>query len=700
MLSKRFHTRRSGLHRLGFGIVTIGLLFLSLSANAAPKAEEPPSLSLPTVATLPPGTYLGPPKPWVQVNADAFGLGDPSNQTPPYQSEDAFEVVVFNGQLYVGMEGDNRYGARIWRTKAGVSVARDQTDWEQVVRDAFGNVGNNDHIDSLASFAGYLYASTAQSRYSEGTEVWRSPSGDPGTWTQVNVDGFGDFRNLNFKDMVVFTVDGIPWLCGGTMNVTRGPQVWCTNDGTTWVQKNGNWRNFGDVGYIKIWSTGVMDGFLYVGTECAFNGPCPGALWRTDGTPDPADPNRWRWEKVFEATADSRVDVLGVYDGHLYIGFDGGNGTEIWRSPTGDPGAWVQVNADGFGDPNNGRIIADAATVYNGALYVATLNQVTGTQVWRTTDGVTWESVESGGFGDPRTFAAQLIAFNGYLYAWATNYHTGQKVLRTKVPICQQQAINGPGTYRFDGVGAEIVFHSENLERVEVCLYPGAFPEKPVGEQALPRHYEIHPFPVNGTFLADVTLSYTAKEFAASGIDSEATIYLLMSEGESWTMCPGGQQRWDPLQRTVTCSGLTAFSTFALAGGARPAATAPPTLMPSLTPTAFPTPTSAPTGTPPSTPTPTLTPSLSPTPPPVTPTWTPSPTSTSPTPTPTPRGRRCPDFVDPPGVGPEDVTVIVERWRQPVQHPGWDPRFDLDGDGDVDIVDVESVVTAWGRRCR
>ena len=265
---------------------------------------------LATPASLPPGTYAGACQPWVQVNDDAFGLDDPSGQTPPYQAEDGFEVTVFKDQLYVGMEADNLYGARVWRTKAGVTLAHNQGDWEQVVDDAFGDVNNNDHIDSLEGFSGCFYASTAM-------------------------------RNEN-RD-----------------------------------------------------------------------------------------------------------------------------GTGVWRSSTGDAGSWSQVNTDGFGDANNGKVIVDAGTVYNGALYLATLNRVTGAEVWRTTDGITWTQVNADGFGDGDTFAAELIPFNGYLYAWATNYQTGQKVMRTKCPICQSETITGPGTYTFDGVGTEITFSQENLDSVE-----------------------------------------------------------------------------------------------------------------------------------------------------------------------------------------------------------------------------------------
>jgi hypothetical protein len=371
---------------------------------------------------------------WMQVNDNAFGLDDPSNQNPPYQSEDAFEVTVFNGQLYVGMEADNLYGARVWRTRNGISAASSQSDWEQVVDNAFGDVSNNDHIDSLEPFGGYLYASTAQQNHShDGTEVWRSHSGNANSWVQVNDDGFGTNYNENFKDMASFTAGGTTWLCGGTMNSMVGAQVWCT-DGTlknggprlNWVQKNQD--GFGQSKYVKIWSAGVFGGYFYVGTECYSGGACAGAIWRTDGA---ADGDRWQWEKMFDATANNRADVVAAFNGYLYVGFDGGNGTEIWRSSTGAGGSWSQVNTDGFGDTNNGRLVSDAAAVYNAALYVATFNQATGVEVWRTADGTSWAQVNSDGFGSADTIAAQLVSFNGFLYAWATNYSVGQKVFRT-----------------------------------------------------------------------------------------------------------------------------------------------------------------------------------------------------------------------------------------------------------------------------
>jgi len=96
--------------------MVMGLLFLVGDVGAAPGDQGVQTAGGTTVTSLPAGTYAGTAKPWVQVNDGAFGLGDPSGQNPPYSSEDGFEVTVFNDQLYVGMEGDNQYGARVWRT--------------------------------------------------------------------------------------------------------------------------------------------------------------------------------------------------------------------------------------------------------------------------------------------------------------------------------------------------------------------------------------------------------------------------------------------------------------------------------------------------------------------------------------------------------------------------------------------------------
>lgn len=380
------------------------------------------------------GTLINPCSAWIPVSDGAFGIN--TGGDADYSHEEGFEVVVFDGQLYVGMEADNIYGARLWRTKAGVAVPNTQADWGEVAADGdgypFGNpaTAQDDHIDSLAVFRDaenrvVLYASTAnRTGYNLGTRVYSSTNGSPDTWISVISPGFGDVDNVNFKDMAVFNTGSVEWLCGGTTNDTTGAQVWCTSDGATWAQKNVS--GFGVISNTLVASTDVFSGALYVGVA----NDDGGSVWRTDDLAS--------WTPVFTSADRPRVEVVGAFAGYITIAagaYDGRNGDDpamrLYRSPTGDPGSWGEVGSVIGGDAHNTRTIVDGATVYNGALYVATMNTATGAEVWRTADGMMWAQVNVDGFGDAATFAAELVAFNGYLYAWTSNYVTGQRVYRT-----------------------------------------------------------------------------------------------------------------------------------------------------------------------------------------------------------------------------------------------------------------------------
>ncbi len=52
---------------------------------------------------------------WPQVNDGGFGIGVGTG-AKPFDGEEGFEVTVYDGRLYVGMEADNTLGARLWRT--------------------------------------------------------------------------------------------------------------------------------------------------------------------------------------------------------------------------------------------------------------------------------------------------------------------------------------------------------------------------------------------------------------------------------------------------------------------------------------------------------------------------------------------------------------------------------------------------------
>lgn len=365
---------------------------------------------------------------WIQVNDDAFGLASDGN----YQREESFEVLVFNQQLYVGMEADNSLGARLWRSKAGVGLPAGQDDWEEVVADEngfpFGASDaltlsvRDDHIDSLAMFNEVLYVSTANI---SGTMVYSSTTGDPLTWTRVIPAGFGDPANTNLKDMHVFN----GYLCGGTQNATSGAQVWCTHDGATWQQKNVS--GFGDAGNRGIWSGAVFRNMLYVGTHHVEGDTETGHLYRTKNLTDTVV-----WEQVYGGVAGSvRVDILGVLDEYLYIATPTISGIAVRRSLSGDSGSWERVSTVGMdGSAANRGTVVDGATRYREMLYVAVANHDSGVEVWRTggilQDNrlVDWEQVGTDGLGDSNNVIAQLIVFDDHLCAWTSNYISGQQV--------------------------------------------------------------------------------------------------------------------------------------------------------------------------------------------------------------------------------------------------------------------------------
>lgn len=532
---------------------------------------------------LPPGTSAGPCQPWALVNDPAFGMPTGDNA---FSSEEGFELITFDGQLYVGMEADNAYGARVWRTRPGIYVATDQADWQEVVAvgiDPFGNptkqdgIRQDDHIDSLAAFRGLLYASTANGGYTEqGSMIYASPDGAPNTWTPVISAGFGYTQNTNFKDMQVFG----DWLCGGTQNWTTGAQVWCTREGVTWTQKNHG--GFGvdgdDPALVEIWSGHVYSGALYFGAQHAAPAMTgrqshdQGILYRTTDLA-PAQPS---WQRVYAGMAGSyRIDILGDLDGYLYVAERTTDGVEILRSPTGDLGTWVQVSASGMnGDPDNAGTVVDGADVYNGALYLTVNNHVRGVMVWRTTgtaqpDGhVDWEQVGGYGLDHGMNVYAELRSFNGYLYAWTSNYISGQQVLRTACPIVAMGDPAGrteaAGRLDFPGIGAAITVTSGTVEGVVGHLYPRA--------NLHPSTADHHPVVRTYTFtaastgdvVADLTLSYDLEEVATYHLEP-ASLYLARWDGARWAPCASGSVQ-DLDTRTITCHGVTDLATWAVVG--------------------------------------------------------------------------------------------------------------------------------------
>ena len=231
---------------------------------------------------------------WKMANVPGFGENHQSIRG----------MAIFNGKLYVGTERNiNGEGACIYRYNGSTDFdSINQSAWEKVLE---LSANQSTTISVLEVFNGSLYAGTFQVDFSstlsgpeavnlsDGCEIWRSSTGDPGTWEHIVGDGapvpagFGNENNTGVLSMEVFKDK----LYVGTYNFKDRAELWRTSDGLNWepVILHG----LGDNNFY-VWSMLAMDGELFIGTMNPFTG------------------------------------------------------CEIWRSSTGDPGTWEKANVDGM----------------------------------------------------------------------------------------------------------------------------------------------------------------------------------------------------------------------------------------------------------------------------------------------------------------------------------------------------------------
>jgi hypothetical protein len=266
-----------------------------------------------------------------------------------------FDAEPFGSYLYVGTASNN--GGEIWRTN-GIA-------WEQVVTSGFG-ITNNYGINALAVFSNTIYAATSAD---DGVmQIYRSVSGDAGSWAPVVSDGFGG--GGVWQDVTMDVYGGYLYLGIGRAGVA---ELWRTNDGVTWspVFTDGLAANNTNVSAMA-----EFNGAFYIGLRNVTTG---GEVWRTtDGT---------TFTRVFGGGLgdpnNGRPYGLQVFNGYLYLVFSNlVTGAEVWR--TSDGMTWEQVGDAGWGDSNNGYAdyFDKGAAVFNNRLYIGTSNWANGGEVW------------------------------------------------------------------------------------------------------------------------------------------------------------------------------------------------------------------------------------------------------------------------------------------------------------------------------
>ena len=294
---------------------------------------------------------------WVAVSEPGFGSSYANkNRTIP-------DMTVFSGNLYAGTAWGG-FAGQVWRSPNGAT-------WNLVANNGFGN-SNNLGVAPFGTFKGFIYAGTIfDSNGTNGLEIWRSATGSPGDWHNVVSGGKGNTNNYLATSFTEFG----DYFYAAIENMHDGVEIWRTDDGSTWTTVSSG--GFGDADNTQTGGMTIYNGYLYVGTRNDVTGA---QLFRSA--------NGTTWEPVmddgFGDLDDFKIEMIYAWNGSLLAGTDNSiSGVEIWQSTDGL--VWHQVNLDGFGDSNTLSLLWNSSSIgYNHSLYIGTLNNVTGGEIWRT----------------------------------------------------------------------------------------------------------------------------------------------------------------------------------------------------------------------------------------------------------------------------------------------------------------------------
>jgi hypothetical protein len=357
--------------------------------------------------------------------------------------------------------------------------------------EGFGDL-TNDYVRALANYTppgsstAYLYAGTLNHNVSappslstDGCEVWRTDGtmvDGKHVWEEVvgpsetqKPAGFNEGCS-DVRWMKVINCSGEDLLWVGTSNPFIGCEIWVTN-GTDWKRANIPGFDLLSNNSRAVRGVAIFNNTLFVGTL----NPNEGAgVWRYNRSLDTVNfatldtpPNLKKWEQVNlpgfgKPEVNIGVGVLktfGAAPDYLYAGTWSGtltqlldliiegnlsdmNGSQVWRTNgtlngTGPDLIWEQIEDNGFGDNYNGGILS--SIVFNGSLYMGTMNFNNGAEIWRTRDGVNWTSVTTIGFKDIAGFKA---FGNGYM--WCMFNYSDMLFVGTMNPIFGCQVWRSP----------------------------------------------------------------------------------------------------------------------------------------------------------------------------------------------------------------------------------------------------------------
>lgn len=327
-------------------------------------------------------------------------------------------MEVFSGSLYAGPTSAMT-GTMIFRSEDGVN-------WQPVSAPGFGLpipelYGPNYwyYIWDLTTFHDQLYAAVGivNGNYYGGMIV---RTGDGETWEPVVTDSFGytDTQGVNILEIFSDT------LYAGTADMIHGAQIWRSSTGDAGDWENVTPDNLAQPAQYYSNDFQVYHGKLFM-TTGVYTTSGESQLWFTeDGVIWDDGPM-----EMFTCEPNCSGGNLEVFSDTLYMGvWNMVTGGELWRTTNGI--TWTLATSTG--DPN--LVGTDPVGVFDGYMYLGSQDYGTGIgHLWRTTDGVNLEIASLPGF-DRKSGAAVFpngsAIFNGHFYIGKYNWEIGGSIWR------------------------------------------------------------------------------------------------------------------------------------------------------------------------------------------------------------------------------------------------------------------------------
>lgn len=258
----------------------------------------------------------------------------------------------------------------------------------------------------------FSFGSALMRFFTSGAEIYRGTKNEvDGSWSWEQVVSKGLTRKTNYGVRKMIAVGD--YLYGVTGNHNNGLEVWRTFDGENWEVVNTS--GFGTRSNKSARGLASFKGYLYVGVENRIKGA---EIWRREIDENGdfvGDDNEHDWELVVDRglednrkniwVADMTVHDTGT-DDYLYAGTFNTDGSQLWRSSDGV--SWSNIYRDGngiVGDSGAFKLIS-----HDKLLYVGTANVPEGASLLVSADEEAIDFVP--------LFTKGMYGTKSYTYLW------------------------------------------------------------------------------------------------------------------------------------------------------------------------------------------------------------------------------------------------------------------------------------------